>query len=357
MGSSHGSRPRREARGERLTRAHGLLRCARMDRLERLLDLVHVLSTSPAPVSLAELREVFPDYAEGSDEAVRRKFERDKAELAGIGIVLRYTSADDEVEPGYLVDAEASYLPEVALSAEDRALLAQAGRAALAAAAFPYRRALRLALGKLGVSASRLGERDVGAGVIFRHPAADLGADEGGLLSTVLDAIARRKRMAIEYEARDGTRSERELDGYGVFARGGGFHLVGFDRGRGAVRVLRLAGMKRAAANPKRPGEADYDIPEGVDPRSYARSLPHLFEVHEELEARIWLDPDIAFMFEPAWGRPDDQSVFTIRTTNVEALVDRVLFLGERAELLAPASARESVVRALEAVLAAHQTP
>ncbi len=325
-----------------------------MDRLERLLDLVHVLSTSPAPVSLAELRESFPDYAEGSDEAIRRKFERDKAELASIGIVLRYVSSDEDFDPGYLVDADASYLPAIELSAADRALLARAGRAALSAEGFPYPRALRLALGKLGVAPSRL---DEGAGVILRHPAADSGAKEGPLLSTVLDAIARRKRIAIEYEARDGARTEREVEGYGVFAREGEWHLVGHDRLRGAMRVFRLAGVKRATPNAKRTGEPDYAIPEGVDARSYARTLPHRFEVHEEIEARMWVDPEIAFMFEPAWGEPDDRSVFTIRTTNVEALVDRALFLGERAELLAPESARESVVRALEALLAAHEAP
>ena len=63
-----------------------------MNRLERLLDLVHVLQTARAPVSLDALRELFPDYADGSLDATRRKFERDKAELAGIGLVLRFVS-------------------------------------------------------------------------------------------------------------------------------------------------------------------------------------------------------------------------------------------------------------------------
>ncbi len=330
-----------------------------MDRLERLLDLVHVLSTSPEPVSLAELREVFADYGEGSDEAVRRKFERDKAELASIGIVLRYVANDEDLEPGYVVDQEASYLPEIRLSAEDRALLARAGRAALAGEGFPYPRALRLALGKLGVHAgSRDGgtapPEDASAGVILRHPAAEIGAQEGTLLSTLLDAIARRKRLAIEYVARDGSISEREVDGYGVFARDGGWHLVGHDHARGAVRVLRLSGIRRATANTKRPAERDYVVPEGIDPRSYARPMAHRLAVHDEIEARIWVHPDLAFVHEPSWGRPDDQSVFTIRTTNVEALVDHVLRLGDRAELLAPPDARAAVVRALDALLAAH---
>ena len=40
-----------------------------MDRLERLLDLVHVLHTSRRPVSLAHLKDRFDDYSDGSDDA------------------------------------------------------------------------------------------------------------------------------------------------------------------------------------------------------------------------------------------------------------------------------------------------
>ena len=91
-----------------------------MKRLERLLDLVHVLQTAHAPVSLDALRELFPDYAEGNHDATRRKFERDKAELAELGLVLRYV-ADEDAEHGgqggYWLDADASYLaPEINLS-------------------------------------------------------------------------------------------------------------------------------------------------------------------------------------------------------------------------------------------------
>ena len=84
-----------------------------MNRLERLLDLVHVLQTARAPVSLDALRELFPDYADGSPDATRRKFERDKAELAGIGLVLRFVSeeqAEHGGQDGYWLDADASYL-------------------------------------------------------------------------------------------------------------------------------------------------------------------------------------------------------------------------------------------------------
>ncbi|MBC7171687.1 MAG: WYL domain-containing protein, partial [Polyangiaceae bacterium] len=264
-----------------------------MDRLERLLDIVHVLQTSATPVSLAELRDVFPDYAGANDESARRKFERDKAELAGIGIVLRYVSGEEDGDAGYVVDTEASYLPEIDLSAADRALLARAGSAALGGKGFPFPRALRLALGKLGVSASRL-DAEAGAGVIVRHPAAELRAEESRLVTMIVDAIARRKRLAIEHEKRDGARSSREVDPYAVFCRAGAWYLFGHDHHREATRMFRLSGIRRATVNPKRPAEPDYAIPEGLDPRSYAVPPPHRFGMHEELEARVWVDPDVA---------------------------------------------------------------
>jgi predicted DNA-binding transcriptional regulator YafY len=129
-----------------------------MNRLERLLDLVHVLQTARAPVSLDALRELFPDYADGSPDATRRKFERDKAELAGIGLVLRFVSeehAEHGGQEGYWLDADASYLPPIDLGPRDRALLTAAARAALGSEAFPHRAALRLALAKLDAERQR----------------------------------------------------------------------------------------------------------------------------------------------------------------------------------------------------------
>jgi proteasome accessory factor B len=317
-----------------------------MDRLERLLDLVHVLQTAPGPVSLAALRDSFSDYAEGNDEAIRRKFERDKAELARIGIVLRYVTDDDEA--GYLLDAEASYLPSVKLSDADLALLAGAGRAALTNRAFPYPRALRLALAKVGV-----GEPRGLPGVLARFPSSELG-DGSPLVTTLVDALTRRKRLTITHRRPDGARSERTVDAYGVFCREGAFYLVGRDHERDDVRLFRASRIERATPNPKRPGEPDYELPEGFDLRRFARLPRHRFEVHDEVIARIWVDPVVAFMMEPTWGAPDERSIFTVPTTHVEAIVDRALVLGARAELLEPESARATVAAALRAVLEAH---
>src|SRR5690606_17721192 len=102
--------------------------------------------------------------------------------------------------------------------------LAGAGRAALANAAFPYPRALRLALGKLGV-----GEPTARSSVLLRFPSAELGSGGSPVLATLLDALTRKKRVAIVHRREDGTKSEREVDAYGVFGREGAWYLVGHD--------------------------------------------------------------------------------------------------------------------------------
>ena len=54
------------------------------------------------------------------------------------------------------------------------------------------------------------------------------------------------------------------------------------------------------------------------------------------------------------WGEPGADGVFELTTTNLPHLVQQVLSLGPRAELLSPKVARAALVAQLEAVLAAH---
>lgn len=167
-----------------------------MKRLERLLDLVHVLQSSGRPVPLSALKEVFADYSGDNDESVRRKFERDKSELARMGIALRYLDDEDGLV-GYVVDTEATYLPEIALAEEDRALLATAAQAALATPGFPHRRALRLALAKLGTDPAD-DERSL---LRLGHRAEEAGAEH---VEALTEAVAARKRVRFRYQRPDG---------------------------------------------------------------------------------------------------------------------------------------------------------
>lgn len=316
-----------------------------MDRLERLLNLVHVLQSAAEPVTMQALREQFPDYASGSAETSRRKIERDKAELAGIGMVIEYVSGDDERPAGYVLDIEASYLPELELDDADRALLATAARAALDDPGLPHRAALRLALAKLGA------ESAPPVPLVFHHAAAP---DDEGRVEKLGAALDARKRVRLRYAKPGGPSADREIEPYGLFLKRGAWFLGGRDVAIDALRVFRVSRIEHVEVSPARPTQPDFEVPEGFDLKRMAVLDPLRFEVHEPVVASVRVDPEVAFLAERAWGPPAEDGTFEITTTNVDTLLDQVLGFGLRAELLAPDSARRALAEILRDVLAAH---
>ena len=316
-----------------------------MDRLERLLDLVHVLQSAHEPLTFSQLKDRFADYAEGQPEAVRRKFERDKAELARRGLVIRYHD-EEETHAGYLLDVAASYLPKLTLTPEERGLLATAARAALAAPSFPHRDALRMALAKLGTAADADGLVALG-----HRPLAPEGAGAPDLVERLGRALADRKRVHLRYRKPGAAEvTEREVAPYGLFLRAGAWYLVAHDGLRDAVRVFRVARIEDATVNAKRPATPDYALPDDFDLEPLMHASPLHYAAHGAVAARVRVAAEVAFLAARWWGSaPDADDVFTVETTNLDALVAQVLELGTRAELLSPPEGRAAMRRALGA--------
>src|SRR5690606_8621115 len=88
---------------------------------ERLLNLVLALLSTRQPLSRARIRLAVPDYADGSDEAFERMFERDKDELRALGIPLRTEPIDPffDDEPGYRIDQREYALPQIELEPDE----------------------------------------------------------------------------------------------------------------------------------------------------------------------------------------------------------------------------------------------
>ncbi|MEM6956377.1 MAG: WYL domain-containing protein [Myxococcota bacterium] len=315
-----------------------------MDRLERLLDLVHVLQTARRPVPFSALRETFADYGEGSHESIRRKFERDKAELARIGLVLRYED-DDEGEAGYWLDADASYLPDFSMSEEERAIVATSARAALADPSFPHRRALRLALAKLGAEAGDASAFTLSHGRPTAYSAASVEALGG--------ALASRKRVRLRHRKPGHEPTERELDPYGLFLRAGAWYVVGFDHRSKEVRVFDLGRIESMEVNGKKPGAPDFDVPDDFEIRPLMNTSPLRYAVHESTAVAVRVDEEVAFLKKRDWGTPEG-GVFRFSTTNLAYVIDEVLALGRRAELLSPALARDQLAAIYAEIAAAH---
>ncbi len=260
--------------------------------------------------------------------------------------MLRYVD-DDELEPGYLLDTEASYLPSLELGESERAVLATAARAALSDPSFPHRRALRLALAKLGASPD-----EADPSIVISHGAADDG-DEGRVESLGA-ALASRKRVRLTHRKPGSEATERDVDPYGLFLRAGAWYLVGKDHRSDEVRFFRLSRIESAEVNPKKPGTPDFAVPEDFDLRPRIETSPLHYDVHATVTAKVRVDEDVAFLMERAWGTPT-AGVFTLETENLDYLLDQVLMLGTRAELLSPPEGRARLAEALRAVLEAHQ--
>jgi proteasome accessory factor B len=326
-----------------------MLLSAAMDRTERLLDLVALLLDAHEPVSWAELKESFPeDYGSGSDEATERKFERDKAELLELGIPLTYVQGDEDRKDGYLLDRNAYYLPEPGFTPEEMAVLYAAGSAALASGAFPYSRDLAHAMNKLSFAARAPGASEAAAMAALHLSREDGQEDAAGLLEELSRAIAQKKRVHLAYAgAERRARTERDVDPYGLYQKGGAWFLTGWCHLRRAQRTFHLGRIEALTVNPKAPRTPDFTPRKDQPLSDLATRETWEFSVHAPVRCKVRLEPpcpaEVRASFGPRATVTEDGSALLIEVeaTNGEGLVRHVLSLGERAELLSPRTLRE----------------
>src|SRR5512137_329987 len=322
-----------------------------MQKAERLLDLAALLLRAPEPVSWREIQEQFPDDYGGSGEAAIRKFERDKAELLELGIPVRWVGGDEDLSAGYLVDKEDFYLPDLKLPPEDLALLYVAGSAALAQRVFPYARDLAHAMNKLSFAARAPGASEVAAVAALQLSADDAEEDARAVsarwLETLSGAVAAKKRVHLVYAGaeRRGT-TERDVDPYGLYQRGGAWFLAGWCRLRRDLRSFHLARIVSLEVNPAAPRTPDFEVRKGFSLAEVASREPWEFRIHAPVRCRVRLDPPVSPEVRESFGaraRWLDGDVVEVEATNAEALVRHVLSLGDAAELLSPRAQRDRV--------------
>ncbi len=219
-------------------------------RAERLVNLVIALLSTRQYVTAARIRATVPGYepddgTDRADEAFKRMFERDKADLREMGVPLETgrTSVFD-TEDGYRI-ARADYeLPEIRLTGEEAA-------------------AVGLAL-RLWESAQLAGAAH-SALVKLKAAGVDVDSSRGIPLQPRLDAgepafepcyAAARDRRLLEFDYRRPDEDEpgrRRVQPWGVVAWHGRWYLGGLDLDRQEPRVFRLS---RVTGTPKagRPG-------------------------------------------------------------------------------------------------------
>jgi proteasome accessory factor B len=311
-------------------------------RAERLVNLVIALLGTRQYVTAARIRGTVPGYEPDdgtarADEAFKRMFERDKAELREMGVPLEtgHTSAFD-TEDGYRI-ARADYeLPEITLTGEEAA-------------------AVGLAL-RLWESAQLAGPAH-SALVKLKAAGIDLDTSRGVPLQPRLDAgepafdacyAAARDRRLLEFGYRrpdEDTPARRHVQPWGVVAWHGRWYLVGLDLDRRAPRVFRLS---RVVGTPDVHGEPGaFEPPAGVDLVAVVAGQVTGEERVVVVRARPGTAIGLRRSATPLGAADDGDDRLELRTTEPSALADQLAAYGPDVVVEAPAEIRDAVVARL----------
>jgi proteasome accessory factor C len=316
------------------------------DKQIRRLSLVALLlSRRGHPVASGEIRRRVEGYPTMTEEAFKRRFYEDRAELAGLGIEI---VADQDAEGAgevYSLPASAYYLPPVQLDRDE--LTALAACLAVLEDRFAYSKPLRLALVSLMQGRPELLEDAAAAGLAVLPEAGP------AVLPKLQAAVADRKRVVFRYYAigRD-EELERTVDPYGLQLVGDEWYLIGFCHLRTAVRTFRLSRIRSRVTHATR-APHDFSPPADFDLAAYRDRPPWRLGAPEG-EARIRVAADMAWWVEAHYSRcgtlePLDGGdvLFTTAYTAAQPLVAWVLGLGEHARLEGPEGPRDELVARL----------
>lgn len=290
--------------------------------VERVLNLLIYLLESAVPVTSNDIRNTVHGYADQSDEAFHRMFERDKQVLRRLGVPLKLEAIDAwEIDEGYTVDPDEYAIPDPGLNQEERAALSVAAKM------------VRLGGTEAGVGAIiKLGGMEHGAGL---EP---LGADLGEgveVLGELFGAITERRTVHFTYRGH-----LRPVDPYGIAHRRGHWYLVGrTPEGERMYRVDRIEGLVVG----DQPGA--FNKPKGFDIRALVDAQPWEAGYDPEVEATVSFASDVAWWAARSLGlpEPDAELTTTVKVSNREAFVGWLLSFGAYARVLDPPEMKEAV--------------
>jgi proteasome accessory factor B len=229
-------------------------------RAERLVNLVICLLSTRQFLSAERIRDAVPGYdtsdgSRASDDAFKRMFERDKAELRELGVPLETgRNSHFDAEDGYRIRRGDYELPEIEFDAAEAAAIGLAAR--------------------LWQSAT-LGEPARQALIKLRAAGTDVRASEAPGAVPHLDASdpslpplleAARTATVVRFDhvkAGDDQALTRTLEPWGVLSWRRRWYVAGFDRDRGEPRSFRLSRITSPVRTVGAPGA--FTRPEHVD--------------------------------------------------------------------------------------------
>ena len=311
----------------------------KVDKLERLMNLVAVLLDTARPLTAEEIREQVKGYPEPGP-TFHRALERDKEDLREMGVPISVETAPgmDPPRDGYRIPRDEYYLADPGLEPDELAALHLAVSTVQIGGPTDDE-----ALWKLG------GVIDVDGLVATPgggEPVASLPAD--ARLPPLFAAVSERRRVRLTHGG-----IERLVDPYRLDFRRGRWYLTGLDHERDDVRSYRLDRIEGEVLTDG-PAKA-FERPERVT--SGAERQPWELGDEAPVEARVLVDADQAGHAVHLAGedtvaeRHDDGSVvLALPVSNPLALRSFVLTFLEHAELLDPPELRDDLVAWLEEI-------
>jgi proteasome accessory factor B len=315
-------------------------------RAERLVNLVICLLSTRQYLTAERIRQAVPGYeaADGSrttDEAFKRMFERDKAELRDLGVPLETgrNSAFDS-EDGYRITRREYELPPVSFDAAEATAVGLAARLWQSATlGTPARNALlKLRAGGTDIDVNA-GQGSL-AGAVPHVDASDPS------LPALLEAARRSRPVRFDYTKAGAHEAERRtLEPWGVLSWRRRWYVVGFDRDRDEARSFRLSRISGEVQQFGKPGE--FERPADVDMVSYvAQRPPDRAEV-----ARIKVREHGAGQLRRISSERDGD-ILTVTYSDLSWLARVVASTGTAARVLEPPELIAEVSRRLQAVVA-----
>jgi proteasome accessory factor B len=230
-------------------------------RAERLVNLVICLLSTRQFLTAERIRDAVPGYegADGSkatDEAFKRMFERDKAELRELGIPLETgRNSHFDSEDGYRIRRGDYELPPIEFDAAEAAAVGLAARLWQSAT---LGEPARQALIKLRAAGTEVRAADA-PGAVPHLDASDPS------LPALLEAARTATVVHFDYVKRMGAGEpeRRTLEPWGVLSWRRRWYVAGLDRDRDEPRSFRLSRITGAVEIDGRPGA--FERPEKVD--------------------------------------------------------------------------------------------
>ena len=307
-------------------------------RAERLVNLVICLLSTRQFLTAERIRSAVPGYesSDGSretDEAFKRMFERDKAELRDLGVPLETgRNSGFDAEDGYRIKRGEYELPPISFDAGEAAAVGLAARLWRSATLGAAARSALLKLRAAGTDVSLAGT----PGQVPHLDASDPS------LPALLEAARTSQPVRFDYlKAGADAAQQRTLEPWGVLSWRGRWYVAGFDRDRNeprSFRLSRIVGKVSAFGSP-----AEFSRPEKVNLLELVAG-----RYEDAYVARIRITGSGAGELRRL-AESERDGELTIGFNDVQWLARRVASAGTSAHVLEPPELVDAVVARLAA--------